>query len=162
MKLLLATIMTAFFSSCGTLPERQEARPIPPRDKCSLRLLASRHDAAFTPYLGQFALDARLYEVTCLYTEAMVFEDAMDNDWVGYCAPVQKIAVHPAFWQQATEIERMTLIYHELGHCALGLDHRTDKTAIMNPHVLDPMIANRHWERLVREMFVDARSILWR
>ena len=160
MKLLL--LVSFLLWGCGTLPEQYEPRYIPRRDKCSLRLLANKHDVAFSPYLATFVLDARHYNVSCIYTDVMQFESDMKEEWAGYCTPIQKIAINTSFWKYASETERRTLIYHELGHCALGLDHRTDRVDIMNPAVLHPEVARSRWEGLVKNLFDDARAIPWK
>lgn len=49
--------------------------------------------------------------------------------------------------------QRVTL-FHELGHCALGLDHDDRYLKIMNTYDFD--CTNMNWPALVRDMFEDA------
>lgn len=171
MKTLSQILFVIIFTGCGTLPEREEARQAPTKGRCSLRLLASIHDMAFSEFLTSFVQDAREYETECMYTNAMHFDTAivseetpgLSGEQVGYCMAPVRIVISKKFWQDSDYIEKKNLIYHELGHCALGLDHTASETlAIMNPYLLPPRLAQKNWETLVREMFVDARSRVWR
>ncbi len=38
-----------------------------------------------------------------------------------------KVSIDPTYWTEASETEKTFLVFHELGHCALGLDHDDSK-----------------------------------
>jgi hypothetical protein len=44
-------------------------------------------------------------------------------------------------------------MYHELGHCALGLGHHEGEPDIMNSYLLDEVTAEKKWDELVNKMF---------
>lgn len=55
------------------------------------------------------------------------------------------------------------LVYHELGHCALGLDHTNGTKGhptIMNPYLYHAMIYIEFWEQMVSELFAAVLNLL--
>jgi hypothetical protein len=49
------------------------------------------------------------------------------------------------------------LIYHELGHCLLDLDHMDDFPAIMNTNLMNPFdYDEKEWDAMVHELMDDA------
>lgn len=43
-----------------------------------------------------------------------------------YSTKKNEILIDPDRWETLSEVDKKALIYHELGHCALGYDHRDD------------------------------------
>lgn len=76
---------------------------------------------------------------------SMVFEELSDGA-VGLCtvsASGRKISIDPNFWRSIDEDVREELMYHELGHCAMDLEHDESLMAgsrcpqsVMYPYVL--------------------------
>ena len=59
-----------------------------------------------------------------------------------------------SFWQKASPICKASLVYHELGHCALDLDHAgDDDKAIMRPTIFCGEYAEDNWLDLVKALF---------
>jgi hypothetical protein len=55
------------------------------------------------------------------------------------------------------------LIYHELGHCVLGLDHvqgGKNNPKMMNPYVYYAELYLEYWQQMVDELFTTALSLL--
>lgn len=70
------------------------------------------------------------------------------------------VTILKSAWERGTPQFKKTLLYHELGHCALNLDHTAGtETAIMNPHVLSDYEAASTWFDLVVELFFSAPSL---
>jgi hypothetical protein len=72
---------------------------------------------------------------------------------VGYCIDSWEVRVLTSYWQTASATDRLLLMYHELGHCALGLDHLDGEIDIMNSYLLDDVTAEKEWDDLVNKMF---------
>jgi len=53
----------------------------------------------------------------------VVQEDPVVGLCYGYTDRVNNIEIDPNFWNKASENERENLIFHELGHCLLLLEH---------------------------------------
>lgn len=65
-------------------------------------------------------------------TSTISFSDDPYNGFPGYCiVETGFISINKEWWVDVDEEEREALIFHELGHCELGLGH-TEKPGIMN------------------------------
>lgn len=149
---------------CGTIQDEfNKAKTLEysmvPIPGCPMRALAYTHDMTFTGYLQMFQRDAKKFDVGCYRTQQVYFDEKMPSDeTLAYCIPGQRVVVRRTTWDKMDEIERKTLVYHEMGHCALNLDHTPDGNAdIMASELLHPAIARRHWSKLVALMFTRAR-----
>lgn len=104
-----------------------------------------------------FSNDATRHEVPCQTTPIVGFSSDMGPDKkkgvVGYCIDNWEVRVLTSYWQTASATDRLLLMYHELGHCALGLDHLDGEIDIMNSYLLDDVTAEKEWDDLVNKMF---------
>lgn len=163
MKLLLLTLALGLVG-CGTMPndgqlQRVAEEIVGPNPKCSIRTLARYHDPEFRPYLTAFQQDAKKYKVGCYSTSSMHFVTELEKDIAGYCLPGERIVISRQTWDNLQDIEKSTLIYHELGHCSLGLDHTApNEWALMNPRLLPTYMLEGHWDELVEAMFQKAKK----
>lgn len=61
------------------------------------------------------------------------------SEAAGICYPylnkVPKIFISKKVWTRISDITRKLLIYHELGHCLLDMEHVTNRYHIMNPYL---------------------------
>ena len=94
--------------------------------------------------------------------------DTLSETRVGACYLYENgepafIKINPQFWNTITENVKYALIYHELGHCLLGLSHKNEymllkddeyeisyflKLSIMNATLMNPLQASfvkAHW-----------------
>lgn len=126
---------------------------------CPLKVLAFMHEVAFTKYLVEFQRDASRKRLHCYPTYALYFTESMEGGVAGYCVPGDRIVINKEMWYLLTDSEKKVLMYHELGHCALGLDHTAEKEiAIMNPYLLPDHLSERRWQELVDGMMDIARK----
>jgi len=51
-----------------------------------------------------------------------------------------------------TEVSMKALLYHELGHCILGLGHTKEFDTMMSPFMLDDEYYKANWNKLVKDM----------
>jgi hypothetical protein len=83
---------------------------------------------------------------------------------IGYCELTKegpKIAVNQSWWKSADDTQRELLIFHELGHCLLGRDHRDgtdygmggDLVSIMNWAIPSEEMYLRHYDYYIWELF---------
>lgn len=94
-------------------------------------------DAEFVPYLEAYETE----KGSKSRPVSIVFGDT--GEMVGLCYSYntgdRRIVVNRDYWTRVSDEFRTTLIFHELGHCDLGQDHRDDKresgafSSIMNP-----------------------------
>lgn len=125
MKHLICLILCSFFVACGQGFEKDPAIV----------------DAELLPYSKRFE-----QEIGVSTTDISIVFDNLDDDTVGLCIirpGGNKIIIDLKFWQKSKAHIREEVMYHELGHCAMGLDH--DKSvfnnncpkSIMYPYVMD-------------------------
>lgn len=140
--------------------------PNEPVEGCPLSALARIHEGRFTSYLNRFSKDAKRFDVGCYRTASMYFDiirvesEEPDAKVVGLCSPGIYIIIDTPSWANMGYTDRRTLIYHELGHCALGLGHtKKDELDIMSPVMLDENTAELNWKELVEKMFTRAKEM---
>ena len=88
------------------------------------------------------------------------------SDGTGYMAAfcdvtnAQVIRVSRMFWDTATEAQKERLIYHEMGHCTLGLKHVEDRNAIMAYSVFTTTDQEyqQNYESLIETMYSEVSS----
>lgn len=78
--------------------------------------------AEFKEYYDRFK---KVFKVDPSNVE-IVFKDSLDNiggSVVGACYGNDYIEIDKEFWDESSDEGREKLVFHELGHCALGFDH---------------------------------------
>lgn len=159
MKILFASIV-CLVVSCGPVftceTEVKTTRRIG-YDTCTVDNLFASLDGKLLTQVESFSQDAVKRNVPCRYTvKASLdenFSKSVGETVIGYCLIPWRVSIRKAFWDRASASERMALIYHELGHCALGLEHYDEKTDIMNTYLLPSDVADNKWDQLVNTMF---------
>lgn len=81
---------------------------------------------------------------------------------IGHCVVKRKfgfnttyqIRLYADFWYQASYSQREQLVFHELGHCDMGLPHVEGKRAIMNHQAVADWIYVKYRSQLINEMFL--------
>lgn len=66
---------------------------------------------------------------------------------IGVCysgGQFNQINIDPDFWATMNESGREQLMYHELGHCVLGLGHN-DELSTLDNMVVEGSIMNKYW-----------------
>ena len=162
-KYLLAT--TLLSPACGSalacktevVPRRSQG-PEP----CTVTSLFSRFNEKLRTQIESFSADALKRDVPCLMTRQAIIEKdfpkEISSNVIGYCQFPWQVSFKKDYWDTASAADRMTLVYHELGHCALGLDHYDDKSDIMNTYLLPGDVADSRWDELVNSMFERAKK----
>lgn len=155
--LLAATLLS---TSCGSalackteIIHRRQPGPEP----CTIDNIVYNFDEQLRTQIEAFSADALKREVPCLLTRKAIIEDKfpdkMGENVIGYCQFPWTISFKKSYWDTASAADRMVLVYHELGHCALGLDHLDGQHDIMNSYLLPGDVADRKWDKLVNSMF---------
>lgn len=121
-------------------------------------------DPAAASYVAEFVSD---YGVNVDHIEIrMISLDEMSKfipGSAGVCVGGSLVVIRGDYWLTLTDDQKKFLVYHELGHCALGEAHRADigtdgcPTSIMYPSVLPAQCAVLDAIPLIRELG-DKRS----
>jgi hypothetical protein len=101
-------------------------------------------DPAISAYFDRFESEAtaRGKNIDLNDQQIVGYFATLENNIVGQCAQLEsggkQIRIDPTYWESANDLEKEFLIFHELGHCALGRSHADSKdidgvcTSIMN------------------------------
>lgn len=127
------------------------AKPYPP----------PRVDPAFEEVLQSYKTDLLAYRGIVYFDHvSIVFADihTNTNPAVGYCymGKTQLIEVDRHFWDAIDQDQKTVLLYHELGHCDLMLDH-TDGLNIMNPYLINGWMFANNRDLFLRMLFLEGK-----
>lgn len=111
----------------------------------------------------QFAADAVGRDVPCYTVDTVGFLSKLppeleDKDVVGFCKFPIEVRFMKRFWDHASANQRLALVYHELGHCALRLEHDDTMPDIMNSYLLPEYFVEKEWDSLVNKLFERAKK----
>lgn len=116
-------------------------------------------------YVRSFKLEAEARGIVLPTNLIVRFVDSIESDphsplvtW-GYCqmgenAP--EITLTMPIWNSSSDIAKELLLFHELGHCWLGLDHTGSIFSIMNPSIMNTgfRIYYQSWRtQMIDELF---------
>lgn len=109
-------------------------------------LSACGHDmlldtSIFDSYVQTFQRESVLNERPTEVKDLVIkFSADLEDTIVGRChtylnaSPL--ILININWWERLTSEQKEILLFHEIGHCILGLSHSAGKTAIMNKNLL--------------------------
>ena len=125
--------------------------------QCTVSQLGKVIDPEILELVSDFSKEAMARNVPCAHTPKMEFVDSHfpENPSVlGYCTYFVDVVLVREYWNWLTPESRRTLIYHELGHCALLQGHTDPSiTSIMNPYILSDGVSVPNWDMLVNNLF---------
>lgn len=119
-------------------------------DNTSPNELLSNGD--FDPYIQMFVQEAWHQGVSADVSNIEVSFALLEPPTIGACYMGSgKIEIDPR-WRDFKYMERIALMFHELGHCVLGRDH-TEEFSIMQPGLLQSDVMLDNEEALMAELF---------
>jgi hypothetical protein len=89
-------------------------------------------DLELVPHFNQFKKEAqaRGFNIDFIATGVSATIGQAHDHKVGLCYPNSKhIVIDANFWNTASHYSRELIVFHELGHCLLGRNHRDDADA---------------------------------
>jgi hypothetical protein len=145
--------------SCGHPAE--ETAPVDTRTTAFYSYPTVDQDSTLTALVQQFyeAAHGRNVPVSTRVKSIQVLDkiDSSNKEAVGTClddSVDRWIQIDQKYWNKADDNTKRTLVFHELGHCALGCGHAPDDAGhIMNPRVLPSQYVENRWEMLVDGLF---------
>lgn len=97
---------------------------------CEENVPAYNVELEFQEYVDRFIAEAAERGQTIDFSESglsIQFRDAVSKESGGVCYLGQhRIEIEKFFWDDASDLQREGLIFHELGHCELDRRHRND------------------------------------
>jgi len=125
-------------------------------------------DTPLQAYFNRFIDEAAIRGLDVTYATSQVdatISDIAEPNVIGQCSWNQthqhSITLDKNYWSKANELQREFVVFHELGHCVLGLDHvdNTDAygncTSIMTSGTGDCRVlyTNNNRSRLLDDLF---------
>jgi hypothetical protein len=89
-------------------------------------------------------------EHACFVSPVPVYFARLEPEIAGYCVPSFGILLNENHWGKYGPYQRLELMYHELGHCALGLDH---SEGLMSPAIHSEKEVEANWSEWREELF---------
>ena len=159
-KLLLAILLVG----CGREEfNKDDYNQVSYVDKpCTVKNLFSQgYDTLMHEQVTKFSIDARKRNLPCFSMESgiLVYDlFTVNTKAIGYCDFSYGIFINRDFWMWSSAQTKAAIVYHELGHCALGLAHHEGELDIMNPYLSSDGIMSKDWNELVNKLFNRARK----
>lgn len=131
-------------------------------------------DKAFTSYVEEFIhAGASVNHPVTVDNLIIVFSTELDDDILGVCEQTTdgtpRIQISLQNWVTSIEIEKKAVVFHELGHCVLWLDHdevwintlQSDNVprSLMYPYIEDAYIYTKYWNYYINELFNGPQAI---
>lgn len=88
----------------------------------------------------------------CLVFPTKLYFADLKGEAVGYCVPRFGILIDIDSWNKFGPLQRKELVFHELGHCVLSLEHS-------EPGLMAP---NMHSEKHLEETFSEYTDLLFK
>jgi len=124
-------------------------------------------DEEIRPYFESYVNSAKCLGVPLDYVSLTIQFIESDQDYFGLCkrssTGINVIDIPRSTWQTMSAPNRLKLIYHEMAHCSLGMDHVEDnfnRTHVMAKYFDQvkqyEFVVN--FEARVKELFVKANN----
>lgn len=117
----------------------------------ALFLTGSCAMVSFKPEVNEFYAEAM--KRRCFVMNVDIYFARLESDIAGYCIPTFGILINENGWHSYEEYERKELIFHELGHCALGLQHT--ENGLMTPKMHTEQEIKKNWDAWLNLLFED-------
>jgi hypothetical protein len=111
-------------------------------------------------YTGKVDGKSRSVQITFVnHSEDRKKLEGLGSDYLGYCEVATKqIRIDEKKWRKLSQVSKRLLIYHELGHCALGFEHTDKPNRLMNPELLSGQAFKREKDRILFQFFNKPRD----
>jgi len=117
-------------------------------------------DKAILPYVMMYVNDKKAFQGTSAIRKIDIyFKSLYQEGYDGVCyyrGPWRYIEIDPTFWSHASNAEKRVLVYHEMGHCDLNLDHDPGYS-IMNPFGMAGNVFNANRDYYLDLLFKKGR-----
>jgi len=166
MKAVLFT--AALVSACSTMattPRIQGAKKV----VCQKEAAFSSWDPRAEAFLEQFFQGARDAGTECYKAGTISFAPSKEVQKVaprpdffilGYCTSDGHIVLNQDAWEHDSVIKNKAVLFHELGHCVLLLDHAPeDSINLMAPSIPGPLFLSENWQEMLRKLFQKSLSL---
>lgn len=135
--------------------------------------LHSTTDSTFSSYVAAFEAEAKVTTSDPSFVVGDIpinFGTPENNNFQGVCYiysdGTREIIVRANWWQSATDDDKESLIFHELGHCRLDREHDNsqtpthDKASLMHEVIVRGLTFQKHRSAYVNELFTQDKTTI--
>lgn len=123
-------------------------------------------DSAFIKHIQQFKVEHEKFTKQTINTNkiSIQFSNKVSKTQFAIChkqleANAGEIFVNKEEWFNSSEIERELIIFHELGHCALGILSHIEEGSLMKSSKLETIDYIKNRDKYLKQLFtVDTYS----
>lgn len=168
---LLCILFLGLSQSCGLVSHLDNQK----KGKGYIRQFSTTNNT-FQPYVYSFEAHAKneLNDPNFKVVDVPInFGDTENDQFVGVCFTYsngdKEIIIDKEWWDRVSETAKESLLYHELGHCALNRGHNEDtieknnktiRASVMHPGVVSTMDYNNYKTGYIHELFTADQNLL--
>ena len=93
----------------------------------------------------------------CLVFPTKLYFADLKGEAVGYCVPRFGILIDIDSWNKFGPLQRKELVFHELGHCVLSLEH--SELGLMAPNMHSEEELDMMWPKYLNLLFKGCLSL---
>lgn len=117
---------------------------------------APDNDPRFNVYQDAFNADAREHGIA-MQRISVSFDEELPFSMRAVCRDSSYILINEKHWRAMREVDRLRLIYHELGHCQLNLSH-DDGVSLMSEVFKRAKKSGKSFDEEALELFTVAKE----
>ena len=109
-------------------------------------------ESPFDKYIARFEKDFDTKVTTLIRFDAPA---ERRDEYAGWCEmemSPKEIVINQEYWDKAGPLMREEIIYHELGHCELLLEHNDAPYSEMNSRLMPPKYYKKYRDYYINEM----------
>jgi len=89
----------------------------------------------------------------CVVFPITAYFSKLEEEIAGYCIPEFGILINEKLWSSLGPFQKKELMFHELGHCVLGLDH--SEPGLTTPAMHEEKEIKKNWSAWLDLLFAD-------
>lgn len=164
--ILTAALLAGCATPAGQIPMRTQGTQL---TACTRQDAIQEYDPRLETWLDDFFELAQKHGSRCHKVRSIRMEDQekisnhpqiKSPSVIGYCSTDGFVVLSEQIWQDRSLLFNKALLFHELGHCVLGLDHAPEgKVNLMTPYMLFDTELAEHWAELMQKLFTGTMSL---
>jgi hypothetical protein len=111
-------------------------------------------DPVFNPYIDKFIAISNMYGVDIDRDKLKInFTTLLETPTIGLCLDSGQVYISRGFWKRASTTQKELVIFHELGHCVLGLSHTDTDEDIMTWYQITSFDYKRNYNEIINRYY---------
>jgi hypothetical protein len=156
-------------TACSTTTNSTYTPPAAKHVGCTREQALPVVDERVSVWVDDFFAEAQKRGSTCYKAKSVRFvaQDKIPQDKttagasvIGYCTSSGNVVLSEQVWASYGLLFNKALLFHELGHCVLQLDHAPESALnLMAPYMLSEITLAENWAELMTKLFSGSLSL---